>query len=153
MNYKILLLSAGALLADLVLGIYIRGVAPAILVILVFYLALKLEYWEVIPIALLCGFLFDISLLDASIFNSIFLLVIALAVKFTSYKFIDFSLPSIQVISVIFLLCAKMIIFYLLYDRSLNSIFVFQSLISITIIALAIILYLTWVRFYVREKK
>lgn len=152
MDYKLIILLIGAVLIDIVIGVFMPTVLPTALVIMVFYLALKLEYWQVVPLALIGGFLFDLSLLDGSIFNIIFLVLAAIATKLTSYRLIDFSSTAFQVLSVVCLLTIRFLAFYLIYDRSLNSIFLLRNL-SMTAIACAgMVIYLSIWKYYGKEK-
>ncbi len=152
MDYKLIILLIGAVLIDIVIGVFMPTVLPTALVIIVFYLALKLEYWQVIPLALIGGFLFDLSLLDGSIFNIIFLVLAAIATKLTSYRLIDFSSTAFQILSVVSLLTIRLLAFYLIYDRSLNSIFLLRNLSMTAIACVGMVIYLSIWKYYGQEK-
>lgn len=138
MNYKIILISALALIGDLLLGTVYQNIPPFFIIIVVFYLSKKLEIYEAIAIALVLGLLLELSQLSGSIFSIVFLVFEAVGIRLLTKKLIDLNNNTSQVFFLLAILIIKALVVWLLFDRSLNSNFLIYNIIYSFISALII---------------
>jgi len=137
MNYKKILVVILASLFDIALAVMIPKVSPIFLPSAVFYLSLSLSLEEAIVIAFLGGFIFDIALLDGSVFNVIFLISEGALIKILGRKIVDFTTKFTQIVSIFSILVFKLLFLYLVYDRAFPSVFLRNN--SLTIISFMIL--------------
>ncbi len=138
MNYKKILLVLLASLFDIALSVMVAKISPIFLPLVVFYLSLNLSLEEAIIIAFLGGFMFDIALLDGSVFTVIFLIAEAVLIKTLGRKIIDFTTNFTQIVSIFSILAFKLLFLYLVYDRALPSVFLKNNLLTIIVFMLII---------------
>jgi hypothetical protein len=144
MNYKIILISIGALIGDLLLGTVYQNFPPFLLIIAVFYFAKKIEIYEAITVALILGFLLELAQLSGSIFSIVFLALEAIGIRLLTKKLIDLNNNISQVLFLLVILLTKVLLLWLINDRSFTSNFLIYniicSLIAATIISFVLII-------------
>lgn len=139
MSYKHAVVLILALLIDISIGIFFVNLGPLFLVATIFYFALQFDYFDLLIAAFIAGFLYDLSLMSQSVFYTIFFIALALLTKILGRKIIHFSNRFVQMLTIITFLVFRMLYFYLMYDRSINSIFLIHNLIALVV---AIIIFL-----------
>lgn len=142
MNYKKILVIIFASLFDIALSVMIAKISPIFLPLAVFYLSLSLSLEEAIIIAFLGGFIFDIALLDGSVFTVIFLIGEAVLIKILGRKIVDFTSGFTQMVSIFSILAFKLLFLYMVYDRALPSVFLRNN--SLTIISFMILFFVSY---------
>ncbi|MFH1854901.1 MAG: hypothetical protein ABH810_00590 [bacterium] len=142
MNYKKILIIILASLFDIALSVMVAKISPIFLPLAVFYLSLSLSLEEAIIVAFLGGFIFDIALLDGSVFTVIFLIGEAVLIKILGRKIVDFTSRFTQMVSIFFILAFKLLFLYMVYDRALPSVFLKNNL--LVIIFFMIIIFISY---------
>jgi hypothetical protein len=138
MNYRVLIISLGALLGDLLLGTIYPFVPPLFLIIAVFYFAKNLELYQVILLSLSLGFIFEMSKLSGSLFAVVFLAVEAISIRLLTKKVIDINNKPTQVIFLLVILIFKAVAVWLVYDRSLTPSYLLKDILISIIVSVII---------------
>lgn len=143
MSYKTILALVGCLLADLMIGTFFPGKPPLFLAFGIFFLSQKMEYLEILLLAILAGFIFDISQMSHTIFSTVFLSLEASSIRYLSKRYIDFTNRFSEVLFLFVILIFKDILIWFIYDRIWPSHFLPSSLLFslISLLLVSIVLF------------